>query len=164
MTTEKVIVTQDRAEQSATNESAYTRFVASVVAEGPYSSEAQVFTPASLLELALGHALFSMPAEVVADQVRNTTARMLHSLSCKRREPGELVRLEDENPDGYNGVYKIAVGRGEPTDCVSCGNPLCIEWPTLVEVSPDGKQTGDFAYHISECQMLDAQTDQPADV
>jgi hypothetical protein len=142
------------------NDSSYTKFEAKVVVEGPYSSAAQVFTPASLLELALQHALFSMPADAVADLVRNTTARMLHSLSCKRRKAGELVRLVDDDPDGYNGVYQIAVGRGEPTDCISCGNPLCNEWPTLVELTPEGTPTGDFAYHVSECRMLDPQSEQ----
>ena len=142
------------------SDSSYTKFEAKVVVEGPYTSAAQVFNPASLLELALQHALFSMPAETVADLVRNTTSRMLHSLSCKRRKAGDLVRLEDEDPDGYNGVYQIAVGRGEPTDCVSCGNHLCNEWPTLVELTPEGTQTGAFAYHVSECQMLDPKTEQ----
>ncbi|MEB0001182.1 hypothetical protein QN367_19170, partial [Cryobacterium sp. RTS3] len=73
---------------------------------------------------------------------------------------GDLVRLEDEDPDGYNGVYQISVGRGEPTDCVSCGNPLCKEWPTLFELTLKGTQTGEFAYHVSECQMLDPQSEQ----
>ncbi|GFZ61500.1 hypothetical protein PSTH1771_10795 [Pseudomonas syringae pv. theae] len=48
----------------------YTKFEAKVVVEGPYTSAVQVFTPASLLGLALQHALFSMPAEAVADLVR----------------------------------------------------------------------------------------------
>lgn len=135
--------------------SSYKQFEATVVVEGPYSSAAKVFNPASLLELALQHALFSMPAEAVAELVGNTTVRMLHSLSCKRRKAGELVRLVDDHPDGYNGVYQISVGRGEPTDCFSCGNPLCNEWPTLVELTAEGEQTSNFAYHVSECQMLD---------
>lgn len=142
------------------SDSIFTKFEAKVVVEGPYTSAAQVFTPALLLELALQHALFSMPAEAVADLVGKTTARMLHSLSCKRRNVGQLVRLEDDDPDGYNGVYQIAVGRGEPTDCVYCGNPLCNEWPTLVELTPEGTQTGDYAYHVSECRMLDLQNKQ----
>lgn len=133
----------------------FKKFKAEVVVEGPYSSAAQVFTPESLLELALQHALFSMPAEAVADLVRKTTARMLHSLSCKRRRDGEVVRLEDQDPDGYNGLYLIAAGRGDPTDCDRCGNHLCNEWPTLLELSPAGVLTGDYAYHVSECQMLD---------
>lgn len=138
----------------------YKKFEAKVVVDGPYSSSSQVFNPASLLELALRHALFSMPAESVADLVRETTARMLHSLSCKRRKAGELVLLVDDDPDGHNGIYQIAVGRGEPTDCVSCGNPMCNEWPTLVELTPEGAPTSDHAYHVSECQMLDPQTEQ----
>jgi len=142
------------------SDSSFTKFEANVVVEGPYTSDAKVFTPALLLELALQHALFSMPAEAVADLVSETTARMLHSLSCKRRNPGQLVHLKDDDPDGYNGVYQIAVGRGEPTDCVYCGNPLCNEWPTLVELTPEGTQTGDYAYHVSECRMLDLQTKQ----
>ncbi|MFL1480986.1 MULTISPECIES: hypothetical protein [Pseudomonas] len=144
------------------NDSSYTRFDAKVVVEGPYTSAAQVFAPAALLELALQHALFSMPADAVADLVNKTTVLMLHSLSCKRRNAGELVRLEDEDPDGYNGVYQIAVGRGEPEDCVICGNPLCNEWPTLVELTPEGTKTGDFAYHVSECRMLDHQAEHPS--
>lgn len=138
----------------------YKIFEAKVVVDGPYSSSSQVFDPASLLEVALRHALFSMPAESVADLVRETTARMLHSLSCKRRKAGDLVLLVDDDPDGHNGIYQIAVGRGEPTDCVYCGNPMCNEWPTLVELTPEGAPTSDFAYHVSECRMLDPQTEQ----
>ena len=144
------------------SDSKYTKFEAKVVVEGPYPSTAHVFNPASLLELALQHALFSMPPEVAAELVNKTTARMLHSLSCKRRKPGDRVFLVDDDPDGYNGVYQIAVGPGEPPDCVSCGNPQCNEWPTLVELTPEGKQTGDFAYHVSECQMLDHQAEHPS--
>lgn len=139
-------------------DSIYTRFEARVVVEGPYSSTAQAFNPASLLEVALRHALFSMPAEEVADLVRKSTTRMLHSMSCKRREAGDLVRLVDDDPDGYTGLYQIEVDRGEPTDCLICDNPLCREWPTLSEFVDEGASKGDFAYHVSECQMLDPQT------
>mgnify|MGYP001761616337 CR=1 FL=1 len=139
------------------NDSNYTKFEAKLVVEGPYSSVAQAFNPLSLLELALQHALFSMPAGAVSDLVRKTTASMLHSLSCKRREIGELVRLVDDEPDGYNGVYQITAG-GEPADCIICGNPLCKEWPTLIEFTSGELQSGDFAYHVSECQMLDPQS------
>ncbi|TPG88087.1 hypothetical protein EAH72_33725 [Pseudomonas caspiana] len=133
----------------------YTKFEARLTVEGPFSSVATIYDPKSLLEVALQHALVSMPAEVVAKLVEQTTACMLHSLSCKRRRAGELVRLEDQDPDGHNGLYQIAVGRGDPNDCVRCGNHLCNEWPTLLELSSTGAQTGDYAYHVSECQMLD---------
>lgn len=136
-------------------DSNYTKFEATVVVEGPHASITQAHTPAALLQLALQHALFNMPADAVAELVQNTTGRMLHSLSCKRRKAGDLVRLEDNDPDGYSGIYEILVGRGEPTDCASCGNPLCYEWPTLFDTESEGSQIGDFAYHISECQMLD---------
>ncbi|MDU8350381.1 hypothetical protein RYA05_00565 [Pseudomonas syringae pv. actinidiae] len=139
------------------NNPIYTRFDAKVVVEGSYSSTAQAFNPSALLELALQHALFSMPAGAVSDLVRKTTASMLHSLSCKRRGVGELVRLVDDDPDGYNGVYQIAAECGESNDCIICGNPLCKEWPTLFELTPEGERSGDFAYHVSECQMLDPQ-------
>lgn len=133
----------------------FTKFEARVTVEGPFSSDGTIYDPKSLLEVALQHALVSMPAEAVSKLVADVTTSMLHSLSCKRRRNGEVVRLEDQDPDGYNGLYLIAAGRGDPTDCVLCGNRLCNEWPTLLELSPAGVQTGDYAYHVSECQMLD---------
>ncbi|WP_192485794.1 hypothetical protein [Pseudomonas savastanoi] len=141
--------------QSAKSEALYTRFEARVLVEGEYASTTQVFTPASLLEVALQHALVNMKPEAVADLVKNTTGRMLQSLSCKRRKCGDKVRLTDEDPDGYNGIYQIAIDRNEPTDCCACGSPLCSEWPTLHEIAPNGALTGSCAYHISECQMHD---------
>lgn len=83
---------------------------------------------------------------------------MLYPLSRKRRQTGEVVTLVDDgDPDGYSGLYQIAVGRGEPTDCMRCGNPACNEWPTLLELSPDKVPTGEYAYHVSECQMGDSE-------
>jgi hypothetical protein len=136
----------------------FSKFEARVLVEGPFTSNTPVLTPASLLELALQHALLSMPSQRVADLVSQTTSRMLHSLSCTRRVAGETVRLVDEDPDGHNGEFQIAIGRGEPEECQCCGNQMCQEWPTLFELDANGAPTGDFAYHISECQMQDCQT------
>lgn len=136
------------------NSEIYTKFEARVTVEGPFSSDATIYGPESLLELALQHALVSMPAEAVTKLVGDVTTRMLQSLSCKRRKAGEVVRVEVDLLGGYNGLYQIAVDRGDPTDCVRCGNLLCNEWPTLVELSSEGAPTGNFGYHVSECQML----------
>ena len=138
------------------NEVVYSKFEAKVCVEGHFSSETTVYNPMHLLQVALQHALLCAPAEAVTKLVEETASSILHSLSCKRRQTGEVVRLLDDNePDGYNGLYQIDVGRGEPTDCMRCGNPACNEWPTLLELSPDGGYTGEYAYHVSECQMGD---------
>ncbi|MDP5168545.1 hypothetical protein [Pseudomonas syringae] len=141
--------------EEETLKAAYTRFDATTVVCGPFRSTTHVTTPAALLVVALQHALFTMDADKVNEIVRLTTEKLLKSLGCKRRSPGEVVRLEDHDSDGYNGLYQIALGRGEPSDCVLCGNPRCKEWPTLFEVDVSLSQTGEFAYHVSECQMLD---------
>lgn len=134
---------------------AFTKFEARVLVEGPFSSDCTAYDAAALLKLALQHALVSLSAEKVAELVNDVTAKMLHSLACSRREAGDVVCLKDSDPDGYNGFYQLAVGRGEPTDCMVCESGLCQEWPTLHELSESGEQTGNYAYHISECGMLD---------
>ncbi|MBF9243206.1 hypothetical protein I4I80_02790 [Pseudomonas syringae pv. tomato] len=130
----------------------FTKFEARVTVEGAFSSDAKVFNPKSLLELALQYALVNMSPDEVSNLVGDVSKKMLHSLSCKRRREGDIVRVD---PEGDTGLYLISTGRGDPDECTSCGNPLCKEWPTLVELSPDGAATGEFAYHVSECQMLD---------
>lgn len=134
---------------------AFTKFEARVLVEGPFSSDCTVRDAASLLKLALQHALVAMPAETVSELANDVTARMLHSLACSRRNAGDVVCLEDPDPDGYNGFYQLAVGRGVPTDCMVCESGLCQEWPTLHELSESGEQTGNYAYHVSECRMID---------
>lgn len=133
----------------------FTKFTAQVSVEGEYPSYAQIFKPMSLLEHALRLSLLSESPEDVANVVTTTTALMLHSLGCKRRQIGDQVRLSDDDKDGYNGLYQISADRGEPTECMRCGNPECAEWPTLDELSSEGVPTGEYAYHVSECQMSD---------
>lgn len=130
----------------------FTKFEARVTVEGAFQSDARIFDPKSLLELALQYALVSMSVDDVSKLVGDVSKRMSHSLSCKRRRAGEVVRVDQE---GDTGLYLISTDRGEPEECTCCGNPLCQEWPTLLELSPEGAATGDFAYHVSECQMQD---------
>ncbi|MBJ2286656.1 MULTISPECIES: hypothetical protein [Pseudomonas] len=134
------------------NNQIFTKFEGRVIAEGAFSSDTKIFNPKSLLELALQYALVSMLPDEVSKLVADVSERMLHSLSCKRRREDEVVRVDQE---GDTGLYLISTGRGGPEECVSCGNPLCKEWPTLVELSAEGAATGEFAYHVSECQMQD---------
>lgn len=133
----------------------FTKFIARVTVEGVASSDAQIFQPLALLEHSLRLALLSSTPEMVAEMVSKTTKSMVHSLSCKRRQGGEVVHLTDEDPEGYNGLYQIADGRGKPMICLVCGNPACTEWPTLIKLTKDGSLTEEYAYHVSECQMND---------
>ncbi|MCK9709873.1 hypothetical protein [Pseudomonas syringae] len=141
--------------EKETTKPAFTRFDATTVVSGPFESTSHVKTPASLLVVALQHALFFMDVNEVEQIVHTTTEKLVASLGCKRRSPGEIVRLEGHDPDSYLGLYQIALGRGEPSECVLCGNPRCKEWPTLFEVDVNLSRTGEFAYHVSECHMLD---------
>lgn len=129
----------------------FTKFAAHVHFEGAYASDADVFQPMALLEYALQLALFSQAADEVAQLIAKTTEQMLQSLSCRRRKMGDVVCVAD---DGETGVYQI-VGRDEPDSCTRCGNPACREWPTLVELAPDGLPNNTYEYHVSECRMRD---------
>lgn len=133
----------------------FTKFEARLDVAGPFSLEAQYFDPMCLLKVALQLALFSQSPDAVSKLITDATEAMLHSLSCKRRKPGEVVVLRSNDLDGYNGLYQIVEERDTTEDCFRCGNPLCKEWPNLRELSPEGTPTGKHAYHVAECQMTD---------
>ncbi|MFJ3463541.1 hypothetical protein [Achromobacter spanius] len=137
----------------------YLEFQAEIKVEGEFPSTEVVRNPVDLLEAALRHALLTCTPEIVAKVVDETTAVMLHSISSKRRSAGDLVRVNDDDPERYNGNYQIAPGADTSTSCVRCGNSACREWPSLLELSAENSATGEFAYHVSECMMEDFNPD-----
>lgn len=79
----------------------------------------------------------------------------------QRRRPGEVVRREPGS--GFVGsadpqLIRVPSGndyKEEADPCMmGCGDPECREWANLEIV--EGPHTGQFIFHISECQMLDA--------
>lgn len=80
----------------------------------------------------------------------------------KRREPGAIVRRHAGS--GFVGSTKpelVKVPEGtayadEASPCMmGCGDSGCREWANLEIVG--GPHSGEFMFHISECQLGDAQ-------
>jgi len=78
-----------------------------------------------------------------------------------RRKPGEIVRRSPGS--GFVGssepqLVKVPGGdtyTDEADPCMmGCGDQECREWANLEIMS--GAHTGEFMFHISECQMGDA--------
>jgi hypothetical protein len=78
-----------------------------------------------------------------------------------RRKPGEVVRREPGS--GFvasSDPQMIRVPSGhdysdQADPCMmGCSDPECREWANLEIV--EGPHAGQFIYHISECEMLDA--------
>jgi hypothetical protein len=75
-----------------------------------------------------------------------------------RRGSGEVVRKK-----AYAGFLEepclIVLHTEDPPEwqeycMLDCGDPECREWANC-EVVVDGKPTGKFCYHVSECEMED---------
>lgn len=76
-----------------------------------------------------------------------------------RRKPGDIVRKTADS--GFvgdaGGLWRIEAQGAEP--CLGfngCEDVECQEWATLWEIGPDGLPTGRAAFHVSECEMVDA--------
>lgn len=77
----------------------------------------------------------------------------------KRRSVGDIVRIHDDEEGFYLGRISA---RGEATrhECPqmyldSKHDRECREWPNIEVLDSNEKPTGQFAYHISECEMSD---------
>lgn len=80
----------------------------------------------------------------------------------KRRKPLEIVKRQPGS--GFLGnvepfFVQIPGGKeytSEAEPCIlNCDDVECREWANLEIVTDSGQKTGDFLYHISECQMSD---------
>lgn len=80
----------------------------------------------------------------------------------KRRQPGEIVKRKPGS--GFVGsaepelvqVPNLPEYKTEAEHCmISCGDPHCTEWANLPVIGP---VENNFIFHISECQMEDADT------
>lgn len=77
----------------------------------------------------------------------------------KRRQLGDIVKKKANA--GFVGEeliirlvhFDLAY---PPTDycMLDCGDPECREWPNT-QVVVDGRDTEDYCYHVSECEMED---------
>lgn len=79
----------------------------------------------------------------------------------KRRKPGEVVRrLPGSGFVGSADPQMVRIPSGhdfvdQADPCMmGCGDPECREWANLEIV--EGPHTGQFIYHISECEMVDS--------
>lgn len=73
------------------------------------------------------------------------------------RKAGDVVMIL-AHVAGFGGVpgrYRIDK-LGEPKPCMICDEPDCQEWPNLERLGDLGNRTGEYAYHVSECEMTDA--------
>jgi hypothetical protein len=77
----------------------------------------------------------------------------------KRRGVGEVVLLRDDEEGPYLGRID-ALDSERRYECLRCSFDVthahdCREWPN-VEVLNDKRQpTGQFVYHVTECEMSD---------
>lgn len=79
----------------------------------------------------------------------------------KRRSVGDVIRLDDGDGSGpYFGRFNI-LGAGRNDDCPQCymdptHDQACNEWPNVEVLDRFRKPTGDWVYHVAECNMQDA--------
>ncbi len=76
-----------------------------------------------------------------------------------RRKPGEIVKRQPGS--GFLNSAKPEFIKILDTDdydpcMMGCGDPDCREWPNVEVLDENRVGTGDFLYHISECQMGDS--------
>jgi len=76
----------------------------------------------------------------------------------KRRQLGDIVKKRAGA--GYVGeslVIKLVhfdLDYPATDPCFLCDDSACKEWPNVL-VMVDGKETEDYCYHVSECEMED---------
>jgi len=83
----------------------------------------------------------------------------------RRRSPGEIVKRTPGS--GFLGNAEPSLIQVPPEEaytaeadpCLICDDPECREWANLKIVA--GPLTGEFLYHISECEMKDASDGNP---
>lgn len=145
-----------------TNDAIFTSFKSEILTDGKFGKSAYYArNPLGLLEHAVNLALVSESPDAVKAMFDKTSAKLLESLSKKRRKIGDVVRLDaDSGWESEQGTYRIALLHRDGSEvssdaCVSCCNPECREWPLLERVADDGLATGEYAYHVPECRMTD---------
>lgn len=134
----------------------FKQFKAKVNTDGRYGTmSAELFTPLVLLEEAVRLAILSGHSpEEIQNTVDGTESLLRPSLMKSRRCSGDVVCLVGATGwGGSTGTYRIS--SGNPTACLTCLNPECQEWPNLECLDEHGNGIGEFAYHVSECQMFD---------
>lgn len=79
----------------------------------------------------------------------------------KRRQPGEIVkRIPGSGFLGAASPQLIQVPfepkyTQEAETCLVCLDGHCREWANLEVIDENHQKTGQFLYHISECEMMD---------
>jgi hypothetical protein len=145
-----------------TNDAIFTSFKSEILTDGKFGkSTYYARNPLGLLEHAVNLALVSESPDAVKAMFDKTSAKLLESLSKKRRKIGDVVQLDaDSGWESEHGTYRIASlhrdgSKASSDTCVQCANPECREWPLLEQVDNDGTPTGEHAYHVPECRMAD---------
>ncbi len=100
------------------------------------------------VELAVQAAMLAYRPGEIRAAVDKEISKMEQSLARPRRSPGERVTL---SAMGLEGDWRIA--SHDTFGCALCGNTACREWPTLARVDSAGRDTGQYVYHVCECQM-----------
>lgn len=77
----------------------------------------------------------------------------------KRRNVGDIVVLQDNEDGPYLGRID-ALGADRKDECPKCcddptHDPHCREWPNVEVMDAEGKPTGHYVYHVTECEMSD---------
>lgn len=86
---------------------------------------------------------------------------MGNEIMSKRRKPLEIVKRKagsgfcGSSEPKYILLPEINIWNDEVDGCMLCDDPLCLEFAN-VEVLDDNKRpTGQYMFHISECEMED---------
>lgn len=123
------------------------------------SNRMHAYDASSALEQALAVALEVDGVEQALEQVLSLVQKHQRSIVKPRRQPGEVVTVEDEPATRY----VIDSEDGQTFSCPHClSNSACREWPTLQALDEQGNRTDEYRYHVSECRMSSA-SDEPAE-
>lgn len=77
----------------------------------------------------------------------------------KRRKVDDIVQLHDEDDGFYLGrIDSLGASRGD--ECPQrflddTHDQSCMEWPNVEILNDDKTPTGEYVYHVSECDMQD---------
>lgn len=75
-----------------------------------------------------------------------------------RRKVGDIVLVKTEDEEFLGRIDALGSERGD--ECPLCfidksHDQRCREWPNVAVLNSEHKATGEWAYHVSECQMFD---------
>lgn len=79
----------------------------------------------------------------------------------KRWRIREVVALTDEDDGPYLGRID-PLGSEREDECLRCADDpthdqRCREWPNVEVSDAEGRGTGQYVYHVPECEMNDSQ-------